>query len=149
MYARRIDTLVNRDLLARLGLPPDLRLLPDICAAWMRSAPEILRDTVQPVRYANGELSLRASGAAWATRIRHSRTALIAALRREPVFRSLVGVQVRVVPSSTPVSSNSPARRAAPLSSATRKLLRDVAAGTADPALRAAIARLAESGSRS
>lgn len=110
----------------------------------MRSAPEVLRAHVQPLRFANGELSLRADGAAWATRIRHSRTALIAALRREPVFRSLMEVQVRVVPSGTAAwTADAVPRRAAPLSAATRSLLREVAAGTADPGLRAALARLA------
>jgi len=110
----------------------------------MRSAPEVLRAHVQPVRFANGELSLRADGAAWATRIRHSRTALISALGREPVFRSLMEVQVRVMPSGAAARTTDVApRRAAPLSPATRSLLREVASGTADPGLRAALVRLA------
>lgn len=114
----------------------------------MRSAPEILRAHVQPVRFANGELSLRADGAAWATRIRHSRMALIAALRREPIFRSLMEVQVRVVPpGSAARMADATPRRAAPLSPATRSLLREVAASTADPGLRAALERLAGSSS--
>ena len=146
MHARRIGTLVNRDLLSRLGLPHDLKSLPEICEAWTRSAPEILRAHVQPVRFANGELSLRANGAAWATRIRHSRMALISALRREPVFRSLMEVQVRVVPpGSAAHMADAAPRRAVPLSRATRSLLREVAASTADPGLRAALERLAGS----
>jgi hypothetical protein len=143
-HARKLGSLLDRDLLARLGVPHDFTALPEICAAWQRVAPQPLSRHVHPARFVHGELTLHADGAVWASQIRHARSALIASLRREPLFRSLTELQVRVRPRDTAPEALARTRSMPSLSKATRSLLQQTAETMPDPDLRAALLRLAE-----
>ncbi len=143
-HARKLGSLLDRDLLARLGVPHDFTSLPDICAVWQRVAPKPLSRHVHPARFVHGELTLHAEGAVWASQIRHARSALIASLRREPLFRSLTELQVRVRPRDTAAEPSTHTHCMPSLSKATRSLLQQTAEAMPDPDLRAALLRLAK-----
>lgn len=80
----------------------------------------------------------------WASQMRHARSALITSLRREPLFRSLMELQVRVRPRESAPEALARAQGPHALSAATRSLLQQTAAATSDLSLRAALLRLAE-----
>ncbi len=140
--ARRIGSFFSQEVLVHLGLPADLRLLPQVNEAWMKSAGEPLCRHVHAVRYVRGQLSLCADSSAWAGRVRYQQQALIERLRRSATFDRLIGLHVRIVPpGQTGQPEPHPVRRAR-LSAASRSLLEQVAGDIADPGLRAALARL-------
>ena len=87
-----------------------------------------------------GRLLLQADASAWATRLRFQAPALIDRLRRALPGEPLKSVQVQVCPPATPARQ---ARRAsALLSTENAEALRAMAAGIADPGLKAALLRL-------
>jgi len=140
--ARKIGSFFSHEVLEHLGMPADLRLLPQLTQAWAQAAGEPLCYHVQPTRYARGQLNLCADSSTWASKIRYQQQDLIDRLRQISAFRHLIGLQVRIVPpgesrrsAPRPVARN-------PLSSANLKLLEQVACDIADPTLRAALARL-------
>lgn len=139
--AKKIGSLLTPLSLRELGMPPDVARLPEIAAAWSQTVGESLAAQVRPIRYTGGKLMLRASSTVWVSKVRHLHETLTRELRQHPLFRDLVGLEVRAAPrASAARGDRSPALRA--MSSDTRHLLDAVSADIADPGLRAALARL-------
>jgi hypothetical protein len=139
--ARRIGNLISPLTLRELGMPPDIARLPEIAAAWGEAAGPDLSAHVHPIRYTDGKLVLRASSAVWVSKIRHSHDTLTRALRTQPLFKDLIGLEVRAAPLDLG-RRKQPVQRAQAISTDTRKLLESVAGDIADPELRAALTRL-------
>jgi hypothetical protein len=139
---RRINSLITPLTLRELGMPADIARLPEISDAWIDSVGTALAEHVQPIRYTAGKLVLRASSAVWVSKVRHTHDTLIRKLREHPLFRDLIGFEVRASPLDRALRKE-PRRVPRNLSAGTRRLLESVAADTADPALRAALIKLA------
>ena len=140
--AKRIGNLITPLTLRELGMPSDIARLPEIAAAWGEAAGPDLSAHVHPIRYTDSKLVLRASSAVWVSKIRHSHETLTRALRTRPLFKELIGLEVRAAPLDLGRRKQT-VQRAQALSTDTRKLLESVAGDIADPELRAALARLA------
>jgi hypothetical protein len=138
---RKIGTLITPLTLRELGMPSDVARLPEINAAWTEIVGAAFAEHVHPVRYTAGKLVLRASSTVWVSKVRHSHQTLSQALRQQPIFKDLVGLEVRAAPLERRLQNSTPPNRR-PVSAATRQLLNAVAADIADPALRAALERL-------
>jgi hypothetical protein len=139
--AKRIGNLITPLTLRELGMPPDIARLPEIAAAWGDAAGPDLSAHVHPIRYTDGRLVLRASSPVWVSKVRHSHETLTRALRAHPLFKELIGLEVRAAPLDLGRRRQS-TQRARALSPGTRKLLESVAGDIADPELRAALTRL-------
>jgi hypothetical protein len=139
---RKIGTLITPLTLRELGMPSDVVRLPEINAAWMEIVGAAFAEHVHPVRYAAGKLMLRASSTVWVSKVRHSHQTLSQALRQQPIFRDLVGLEVRAAPLERRQQKTTQRTRQS-LSAATRHLLDTVATDITDPGLRAALERLA------
>ncbi|MHB8455121.1 MAG: DciA family protein [Acidiferrobacterales bacterium] len=140
--ARRIGSFFSQETLRQLGMPQDLKLLPQICAAWTLAVGEPVCRHVQPTRYTRGQLSLCADSSAWASRIRHQQQGLIERLRHNPSFRQLAALEVRILPPGEGRRRGPPPVAPNRLSSSNIRLLEQVAGDIADPGLRAALERL-------
>ena len=140
--ARKIGSLIRPLALREIGMPPDVVQLPEILDAWRQAVGAELAAQVQPIRLRNGKLILRAASPAWVSRVRHAHESLVRLLRREPLFRDLVDVEVRAAPREFQRQKRG-ATKPPPLSESSRHLLESVAADIDDPALRAALTRLA------
>lgn len=140
--ARKIGSLIRPLALRELGMPQDVARLPEILAIWRQAVGDELAAQVQPIRLRNGKLILRAASPAWVSRVRHAHESLIKILRREPLFRDLVDIEVRATPREFPKPERTASRPPA-LTESSRHLLESVAADIEDPALRAALVRLA------
>lgn len=119
--------------------------------AWHARVAEPLASHVRPVRYAAGLLFVHVDTAAWASRLRHERPAVMTALRGSAFFRDLADLRFRVVPrgSSTPPAAARADTAPQPtrLSGRAAEEIGRTAATVTDPALRAALERLAQPGS--
>ena len=140
--ARKIGSLLSALKLSELGMPPDVARLPEIIAAWTNAVGPVLAEQVRPIRYTEGKLLLRASSAVWVSKVRHLHETLTQELRRQALFRELIGIEVRAAPRQRPAAGIK-TKSARELSVETRKLLDAVSVETDDPDLRAALARLA------
>jgi hypothetical protein len=139
--AKRIGSLITPLSLRALGMPPDIARLPEIAAAWGAAAGPELAAHVQPIRYTDGKLVLRASSAVWVSKVRHSHETLTRTLRAQPLFKELTGLEVRAAPLDLG-RRKQPVQSAQALSTDTCELLESVAGDIADPELRAALTRL-------
>lgn len=139
--AKKIGSLITPLTLRELGMPPDIARLPEITAAWSEAAGTDLAAHVHPIRYVDGKLILRASSPVWVSKVRHLHETLTRALRELPLFKELIGLEVRAAPLDLGRRKQT-TQRAQALSPETRKLLESVAGDIADPTLRAALARL-------
>ena len=139
--AKRIGNLITPLTLRELGMPPDIARLPEIAAAWGEAAGPELSAHVHPIRYTDGKLVLRATSPVWVSRVRHSHDTLTRALRAQPLFKELLGLEVRAAPLDLG-RRQQPVSRARAISTDTRKLLESVAGDIADPELSAALTRL-------
>lgn len=139
---RKLSSFFSSDTLFSLGMPRDLRTLPQVCVAWAEVAGEPLAQHVTPIRYSDGCLSLRADSSVWASKIRHQQQNLIAQLRAHPLLQKLSVLKVSIAPLQLP--RRKPARAAVVRhpSKDTLKLLEHVADDIADPGLRDALKRL-------
>jgi hypothetical protein len=144
---RKISSLLTPLTLRELGMPADVARLPEIAGAWAEAVGGPLAGHVHPIRYSGGKLVLRATSSVWVSRVRHSHETLLRQLRATALFRELVALEVRSAPTERAAHRQAPRVRRA-LSPQTRRLLESVAADTADPELRAALARLARHSSR-
>jgi len=144
---RKIGTLITPLTLRELGMPSDVARLPEINAAWAEIVGAAFAEHVHPVRYTAGKLLLRASSTVWVSKVRHSHQTLSQALRQQPIFKDLVGLEVRAAPLERRRQKTT-LRNRRNVSAVTRKLLDAVAADIADPALRAALERLGRKTSR-
>ncbi len=140
--ARKIGNLIRPLALRELGMPQDVAQLPEIIEVWHRTVGDELAAQVRPIRFRGGKLILRAASPAWVSRVRHAHESLVRLLRREPLFRDLVDVEVRAAPREFQKLRKG-STRAPVLSDSSRRLLKSVAADIDDPALRAALTRLA------
>jgi len=139
---RRIDSLITPLTLRELGIPADIARLPEITSAWTAAVGEPLAAHVHPIRYSAGRLILRASSAVWVSKVRHIHDTLIQKLRTHPLFRELIGLEIRATPQDRRLRQER-LRVTRNLSPETRRLLESVADDTADPALSEALRRLA------
>lgn len=140
---RGIAAFLPPVLLSRLG--GRLDELARLRHVWARQVPAALASHTHPLHFEAGCLYVRADSAAWATRLRHQQADLVRRLSAERELSGLTNLRVRVTPpQSSPASPAVPARKApSRLSGEACELLRDVAAEVSDPALRAALLRLA------
>jgi len=145
--AKRIGNLITPLTLRELGMPADIARLPEIAAAWSEAAGPDLSAHVHPIRFTDGKLVLRASSPVWISKVRHSHESLVLALRAIPLFKELIGLEVRAAPLDLGRRKQS-LRRAQAISQGTRKLLESVAGDINDPELSAALARLGRKGLR-
>jgi hypothetical protein len=99
-----------------------------------------------PLSYSRGCLEIQVDSAAWATRVRHTQSMLIARLREIPGFQDLRELKIRIEPPApaVPVVQTLPARPLIKPPAQTARLLRSLAGDIDDPALRAALERLSE-----
>ena len=114
--------------------------------AWHACVPEPLGSHVHPVQYAAGLLFLYVNTPAWASRLRHEKPALMDLLRKNPAFQDIGDIRFRVVPIE-PTATRAPApSKPSRLSAQAASVVAQTAESIADPALRAALERLAQSG---
>ncbi len=137
---KRLTAFIEKKFLRAVG--EDVRL----SALWAGLAPSPLVSHVRPVAYAHGQLTLHADSPAWASRLRQQQQAIRDRLRTDPYFQDLVKLAVRIVPTGANDVGSATGRRSAArtFSAATASLLGQVADGENDPALRAALERLAK-----
>jgi len=139
---RKINSLITPLTLRELGIPADIARLPEIAEAWAETVGAPLAEHVHPIRYVAGKLVLRATSAAWVSKVRHAHDTLIRNLRGHMTFRDLIGFEIRASPLDRALRQE-PRRVTRALSANTRQLLESVATDIADPALRNALIKLA------
>lgn len=137
---KRLNAFIEKKFLRAVG--EDVRL----SALWAGLAPPDLVGHFRPVAYIHGQLTLHADSPVWASRLRHQQQAIRDRLKTDPYFQDLVKLTVRAVPRGggdvgVPAVPRSRAKR---FSTATARLLGQVAQGEADPTLRTALERLAK-----
>ena len=139
---RRLGSYFSSDTLFSLGMPRDLKNLPEVCVAWAEVVGEPLVQHVVPMRYSDGCLNLRADSSVWASKVRYQQQLLIERLHTKSLLQNLTMIKIRVAP----LQQDRPAPARAPLvyrpSVDTLKLLQQVATDIDDPGLRAALQRL-------
>jgi len=91
----------------------------------------------------NGRLLLHTDSAAWSTRLRYLVPQLLRCLRQNSALADLQHIEVRVAPSAQPAV---PVTRPVVLSADNAAILDSTANSISDPALRAALKRLARHG---
>lgn len=111
--------------------------------AWHSRVPEPLASHAHPARYTAGLLFVYVDTAAWASRLRHQLPTLVKSLQTSPAFRGLTDIRFRVSPKDFPRSEPQLPPRPTRLSARAAKVVGDTAATIANPALRAALERLA------
>lgn len=116
---------------------------------WQRRVVGPLAVHARPVRYAAGLLYVHVDTPAWASRLRHERPALVAALRESRELADLADIRWRVVPREEhPLPVPRPPSGGARLSSKAVEAIVRTAPTIAYPPLRAALERLAAGGRR-
>lgn len=137
---KRLTAYIEKKFLRAVG--EDVRL----SALWAGLAPSPLVNHVRPVAYAHGQLTLHTDSAVWASRMRQQQQTTLDRLRADPYFQDLVKLTIRVTPAGANDVGPAAARRSTTknFSPATATLLGQVADGENDPALRAALERLAK-----
>lgn len=98
---------------------------------------------VRVAHLGNGRLLLHADSTAWSTRLRYLVPQLLRCLRQNTVLADLQHIEVRVTPSAQPAT---PVTRPVVLSADNAAILDSTANSISDPALRAALKRLARRG---
>lgn len=136
---KRINAYLSRDFMRLVA--EDIRL----SALWNALIPAPLVAHTRPLSYSNGHLALHADSAAWASRLKQQKHTLCQRLRRDPFFKGLADLSVRIAPPgaddiSPPIR---PAATTGQLSPRATALLRSMARTVRDPELRAAFERLA------
>jgi len=91
--------------------------------------------------YRNGTLYLQTDSSAWGTRLRMQQRAIIQQLKKTAAFTSLHSVKVSIQPSYT---TEAAPRTTKPISAENAQQLLETAEDTEDPALKAALTRLAQ-----
>lgn len=140
---RRLSSLLPAGPLA--GHEPDARgaELAQLAAAWQLAAPEPLRRHARPVHRDGPRLVVQADSAAWATRLRHSRSSLLAGLRAAGCA-GIESLTIRVRPPAVAAAAPAPRRPRRPGPSAMQSV-EETARGLEDRRLRDALLRLARS----
>ncbi len=113
--------------------------------AWERCVPAPLGLHTRPLSYRSGRLLVQATSSLWASRLRHQRERVIAALQQEPALEGLAALQIRIAPAAQAADTEGETKRSKPtagLSAATAALIADVAEAIEDPDLKAALRRL-------
>lgn len=137
---KRLTAYIEKKFLRAVG--EDVRL----SALWAGLAPSPLVSHFRPVAYHHGQLTLHTDSTVWASRLRHQQQSVRERLCLDPYFQDLVKLNVRITPTGTH-DTGTPVPRRAPtknFSAATAALLNQIAEGETDPALRAALQRLAK-----
>ncbi len=100
---------------------------------------------VRTANWRNDRLVLQTDSAAWATRLRYLLPQLQRCLQQHPQLAELQQIDLRVAPQERPAN---PAPQPACLSTSSAHIIDTGAETIADPALRAALKRLARRGKR-
>ena len=115
---------------------------------WRAALRDRLAEHTRPVRYVDGELYVRADTSAWASRLRMSQGELLQRLKREPYFKQLRALHVRVAPLDRIPPVSAPVARRTRISASAAQCIRAAAAQIRDPGLRAALDRLGDDAAR-
>jgi len=91
--------------------------------------------------YRNGTLYLQTDSSAWGTRLRMQQRMIIQQLKKTPAFASIHSVKVSIQPRYT---TETAPRTTKPISAANAQQLLETAEDIEDPALKAALMRLAQ-----
>lgn len=119
----------------------DPQQLLERSALWRQCVGEPIASHVRAVFYAEGRLLLHADSSVWCNKLLHQQPTLIRRLRQHAVFRDLTDLHVRVAP---PLGRRAArVNTAAPLSVQAAHTIASAADDIEDPALRAALNRLA------
>jgi len=119
----RASKILNHQETVRAALEPSCR---DHC--WLSN-------------YRSGTLYLQTDSSAWGTRLRMQQRAIIQQLKKTSTFAALHSVKVSIQPRYT---AEATPRTAKPISAANAQQLLETAEDTEDPALKAALTRLAQ-----
>lgn len=103
--------------------------------------PEACRPHCWLANYRNGTLYLQTDSSVWGSRLRMQQRAIIQQLKKVPAFAALHSVKVSIQPRYTAAP---PSRSTKPVSTENAQQLLETAADTEDPALKAALTRLAK-----
>lgn len=125
--------------------------LDSLPTRWKSHVSEPLASHSYPVNYADGRLSVRADTPVWASRLRQSQQEIMNQLRNDSFFTDLRELQVRVLPERSGVSMSGEIGEPRPPSRIPEhaaQLIKSVADGITDPALRNSLARLASASGR-
>jgi len=110
---------------------------------------ETVRSVLEPscrehcwlANYRNGTLFLQTDSSAWGARLRMQQRAIVQQLKNTAVFAALHSVKVSVQPSYTTESTTRTAKK---ISAQNAEQIMETAQDTDDPALKAALTRLAQ-----
>lgn len=135
---KRLNAYLHKDFMRLVA--EDVRL----SALWHTLIASPLIGHTRPVSYIAGQLLVHADSPAWASRVRQQQQSLCQTLRRDPFFKDLVDISVRVAPPGShdifrPSTTRQPAARLSPHAT---EVLRSMVRTTRDPALQAAFERL-------
>lgn len=140
--ARKLASYFSSETLFSLGMPRDMRRLPQVCVAWAETVGKPLAQHVIPLRYHDGCLSLQADSSLWASKIRHQQQGLITRLRVHGVLQQLHLLKVRIAPLQRERAKTARPPELHRPSADMLTLLEQVADDIADPGLRDALKRL-------
>jgi hypothetical protein len=115
---------------------------------WQQTVTPPLIHHSAPLSYTRGCLEIQVDSAAWASRVRQTQSALLSRIREIPGFQDLRELKIRVEPgavaAAVPAKNDVPPATLPKPPAQTARLLRSLASGVDDPALRAALERLSE-----
>ena len=112
--------------------------------AWRQAVSSQQAAHSRPVLYIDGLLTVQVDTAVWGTQLRHQCQRLLPILRQTPVFTELKEIKLQVRPPSRIPQPESVHQPRPQLSTAARRVLRDLATDIQDPELRRALKRLSD-----
>lgn len=141
---RRLNAYFTQNKLGRLA--QGCEALTGLLQAWREAAPEALARQAVPLRYEQGVLHLALSSAAWGSRVRHQQGQLLQQLARHSLFADIQRLHLTVTPrhNRPAMAGKDASKRSGPiLSTNSSTVISGAANSIKDPALKAAMQRLA------
>lgn len=139
---RLLDKFLNSSDSELEALVTHAQQLRRLQGLFRQAVSEKLAKNCQVANYQNQQLTLSCQSAAWATRVNMEAPQLIAQLRQTEPFQQLVKVRVITRPQSQPIEKKENFEDI-PMSDASAAVISDMADSMNDPALSAALRRLA------
>jgi len=96
--------------LSGTDLAGQVERLRDLQRRWAGLLPPDLAARTRPAALSGGRLTVLAASAAWATRLRHQRTAILGLLRRDPQLSAVRELRILVAPAEAATSDPRPRR---------------------------------------
>ncbi|MCG6872640.1 MAG: DUF721 domain-containing protein [Gammaproteobacteria bacterium] len=131
---------VLSNALSDSGLAEGLADYRELQQRWQRAAPPEFRDVSRPASLIDGSLLLLVDSGVLAARLRHQVPSLIQNLRRDPGFRELAQVKLRVQPIEVEAPKGDDTLQ--PRAAAAERSLTDLYSTVTDANLRARLARM-------